>query len=366
MRSLTLCYTALLVSLSTAACREDAPPTPRQPPPPRTAPAACGGERKVNDADAVRFFPADAGTFCLDPNGSDQAYGEGSAKPLDGICNLFDGECEIYRRHGVDRVVEARYVDGGGSGATIDVYLSRFTNSERAYAMFTKRVVGDGDPAHPDTPRALSGGGASALGIGNAYLWRGRHLAEITLNDTAAASAADVRKRADAMLPPLVSAFGDKLPGATALPAAAVRLPEEGRLPLGIRYLYDDLLGVEGTGSGAYGYYREGERRWRVLALVKSDVAAAKDIMKTFARLDGAEPVEGMGGADEALTVTVRDGGAPTPWLLARVASTLVGIGDEPRVVRPGMSPEARAEVTLSQEAKRARLRALLAIDDDG
>jgi len=363
MTSRTHGYFAALALLSISACKEDAPPPRREPPPPPAKAATCTGEAKVNDPKAVVYFPTKAGRFCLDPNGSDKAYGADSSASIDEICNLFDGECEIYKRHGVDRVVEARYVDGGGSGATIDVYLSRYESTEKAYAMFTKRVVGDGDPAHPDTPKSIAGGGVSALGIGNAYLWRGKHLAEITFNDTSAASAAEVRRKADAILPGLVKAFGEKLPGEKTLPDAAARLPEAERLPLGLRYLTDEVLGVEGTGSGAFGYYREGEQRWRTVALVKSDPAAAKDVMKSFSGLEGAAEEKGLG--EDAVRVIVSYKGPEAEWLLARKGAAIIGIGDESRVLRDGMSPEEHRKKTLSQKDKRKRLAGLLQEPED-
>src|SRR5436189_796756 len=64
---------------------------------------------------------------------------EGAPLPLDQICDLFDGECEIYKGFHVRRVLEARYIDGAGSPATIDIHLSKFGTTESAYAMFTKR-----------------------------------------------------------------------------------------------------------------------------------------------------------------------------------------------------------------------------------
>ncbi|MEM9693590.1 MAG: DUF6599 family protein, partial [Myxococcota bacterium] len=160
------CASVLMLTCSAAiGCKEEAADGGRKPPPPPPAAAsagACAKPGKPADPKNVAMLPAKlpTGDFCLDPTGSDQAYGEGSGQPIDGICDLFDGECEIYKRHGVERVVEVRYVDGGGSGATIDVYLSRYSSREKAYAMFTKRVVGDGDPAHPDTPKPIKGGGA--------------------------------------------------------------------------------------------------------------------------------------------------------------------------------------------------------------
>ncbi len=358
MTSRTHGYLAAVALLAVTACKEDAPPPRREPPPPAPKAATCGGEAKVNDPKAVAYFPGKAGNFCLDPNGSDKAYGADAGTSIDEICNLFDGECEIYKRHDVDRVVEARYVDGSGSGATIDVYLSRYESTEKAYAMFTKRVVGDGDPAHPDTPRPIEGGGVSALGIGNAYLWRGKHLAEITFNDTSAASADDVKKKADAILPGLVKAFGAKLPGEAGLPTAAARLPKEQRLPLGLRFVTDELLGVKGTGAGAFGYYRDGEKRWRTVAIVKTDAATAKDVMKSFGGLEGAAKEKGIG--EEAVRVIVSYKGPEAEWLLARQGETIVGIGDESRVLRDGMSPDEHRKKTLSQEDKRERLGAML------
>jgi hypothetical protein len=67
---------------------------------------------------------------------------------MDEVCTTaFDGECEVYKRFGLDRVVVLRYVDGSGAPNSVEVNLSRFKTVDGAYAMFTKRVVADGDPA---------------------------------------------------------------------------------------------------------------------------------------------------------------------------------------------------------------------------
>ncbi len=352
----------LLVGLlcALAACDGTKPAPDRQPPPPPAKPAACSGAGKMSDPKTVTRFPPEAGVFCLDPAGSHRAYGEGSKRPLNGICNLFDGECEIYLSGGVTRVVEARYVDGEGSGATIDVYLSKYASTEEAYAMFTKRVVGDLDPAHEDMGKPTPGGGAAALGIGNAYLWRGTHLAELTYNDTAANTEEQIRTRADALLPGLVKTFGAKLPGKLELPLSAAKLPDAERLTLGIRYSNKKLLGIDGAGGGALGYYRDGEKRWRVLSVVKGDAEQASDLLKTFARMAGAAEEKGIGqGATRFMHTPM---GLPkTEWLIARKGSWLVGIGDEDRVLREGMTPDEHRTKTLELRAKRERLKKILA-----
>ena len=344
---------------SALGCEEQRPSERQPPPPPPPKVTSCDGPRRANNPANLKYFPDKTGAFCLDPTGSDKGYGEGADKPIDGICDLFDGECDIYLGFQVKRVVEARYVDGGGSGVTIDVKLSKFGSADLAYAMFTKRVVGDGDPAHPDTPKPIAGGGAAALGWGNAYLWRGPFLAEITYNDPGSASEEQIKAKADELLPPLVTVFGSKLEGDGSLPLAALALPEDKRLALGIRLLTDQLLGVKGTGPGALGYYRDGEVRWRVLSVLRNDPDQAKDVLGTLRKVPGATEEKGLG--DDALRLMVQPtGAAQTEWIIARTGKWILGVGDEDRVLRAGMSAEEHHSKTLDQDRKRKLLKALL------
>ncbi|EYF01709.1 DUF6599 family protein [Chondromyces apiculatus] len=358
MRASLLAIGAAACVLS-SGCKDDEPP--RAPPPPpivAKADACAGGGGKSSDPSSAAFFPRVTGRFCLDPNGVEKTFGEGASLPLDGICDMFDGECEIYKGFNVRRVVEARYVDGGGTTASIEVHLSKFAGTEGAYAMFTKRVVGDGDPADEATPRPLDAGGAAALGLGNAYLWRGLYLAEITYSDESAAEAV-LKVASDKALPPLVKEMGEKLPGEVTLPSAADRLPKENRLPLGIRYALKDILGVDGVGGGAFGYYRDGEKRYRVLALVREDADQAKDTLASFAKQPGATREKGIEGG--IVRVMHKEGeAAPTEWLLARANKMVIGVGDESRVLRAGMTAEEHAKVSLTREEKLKRLKTTL------
>ncbi len=60
--------------------------------------------------------------------------------------------------------------------------------------------------------------------------------------------------------------MGAKLPGEPSLPPAAAALPKDNMIPLGIRYETKDVLGVDGAGPGAFGYYKEVDKRYRVVA----------------------------------------------------------------------------------------------------
>jgi hypothetical protein len=332
------------------------------PPSATTKPAGTACSRKaIDDATTAKYFPGEIGGFCLDPADGGKAMGEGAKAPLEAMCDLFDGECAVYEAHGVKRVVALRYVSSGGSQATIDVVLSKFGSPSEAYAMFTKRTVGDGDPADEAAPKPIEGGGAAALGVGNAYLWRGEHLAEITYADTAA-SPADMEKAGSATLPPLVKAIGDALPGDTAqLPDVAL-LPKPDRIPIGVRFVADEAIrGVklEGKGAGAVGYYRAGDKRWRVIAAARADEAAAKELMAAISKAPGAEAVTGLG--DEAVRVEVKDGATAVEWLAARKGARVFAVGDEPRALRSGASAEERAKISLGQDEKKAKLEPLLA-----
>jgi len=352
----------LLAGLVVAAglvmgCDEE--PPPRQPPPPPPKPTTCDAKLQPGDPSNVALMPPKTGAFCLDPTGSDRGYGEGTKNKLeDGCWSMFNGGCDVYLRHGVTRLVKVRYVDGSGSGATIDVDLSKYGSSATAYAMYTMRVVGDGDPSHPDTPKPIEGGGAAALGVGAATLWRGHYLAEITYSDPKG-SADQIKQRGAELLPPLVKQLGAKLAGKAELPPAASVLPADNRLPQGIRFVTDKLLGMEGTGAGAFGYYRDGDKRWRVLSIVKDDEAQAKDVLKTIGKAKGAAQEKGIGDGATRIMVQ-RSGGAQTEWIVARKGARLLGVGDEERVLQDGMSAAEHRGKTLSQDEKRELLKAML------
>jgi len=116
---------------------------------------------------------------------------------------------------------------------------------------------------------------------------------------------------------------------------------------------------MEGTGAGAFGYYRDGDKRWRVLSIVKDDEAQAKDVLKTIGKVKGAAQEKGIGDGATRIMVQ-RSGGAQTEWIVARKGARLLGVGDEERVLQDGMSAAEHRGKTLSQDEKRELLKAML------
>lgn len=345
-----------------SGCTKDE--TKSTPPPPPPPPAAsvhadlcADGGAQDSDAISAAFVPRTAGGFCIDPQTEVKTYGDKGKLTMDEVCTTaFDGECEVYKRFGLDRVVVLRYVDGSGAPNSVEVNLSRFTTPDGAYAMFTKRVVADGDPARA-TVKPLAAGGAGATSSSNAYVWRGQYLAELTFvtEDTKmtpqAMAAANERSTGA-----IAREIGAKLPGGTDLLPAAAALPAPSRIPMGVAYYPKDALGLTAIGPIAVGYYQDGEKRWRDVAMTRTSADDAKEAFRAFKLRPGALPVKGLG--DEAVQVVLQEAPdrAKAEYIVARKGTNVFGVGDEELVLDPSMPTGKQAPLKLTHDEKVAKL----------
>jgi hypothetical protein len=352
-----------LAALS-SGCKDDKPKADTPPPPPTTpaasAGACAGGGGEIADPVSASFFPRTVAGYCVDPQGEVKTYGDKGKLSMDEVCTTaFDGECEVYKNFGLKRVVSLHYVDGSGKGGSVEVNLSRFADQAGAYGMYTLRVVA-ADPAEDSTPKPLEAGGAAAIGTGRAYVWRGEHLAELQYNNEQE-SPEELAKSSDAILKALAKEMGQKLPGEASKPPAAAALPEEERIPNGIVYQLKDVLGFSGVGPAAMGFYKSGDRRWRVLSIVKDDVDQAKDAFKTMKKKPGTLPVANVG--DEAAHVVVAaGGGAPKiEMLVARKGKSIWGVLDEEYALREAAGDEGEKSARLTKDEAVTKVKALLA-----
>jgi hypothetical protein len=352
----------LLTSAVVSACNKDSSSAPQgsAPPPMESAskPGACvGGGGQVTDPASAPIFPRQAAGYCLDPHGETRVFGEGGKLSMDAICTeAFNGECEVYKGFGLKRVVQLRYIDGAGSPGSVEIYLSQFGSPDGAYGMFTKRVIADSDPVE-SAPRKLEVGGQAALGTGRAYIWKGPYLVEVQYANEQE-TPAQMKASSERLLVPIGTEIGQKLPGPSTLPPSAAKLPTDKLVPLGILYSPKDALGIDGAGVGAAGFYKDGDKRYRVLSLVRDDVDQAKDVLKTFGKVKGASEEKGL--AEHAYHLFITKEGAKVEWVIARAGKVVMGIGDEEYAVKQGMSPADRDKLCLTREDKVARLRALL------
>jgi hypothetical protein len=305
------------------------------------------------------YFPRVAGGYCVDPNGDTRAYGEDAKNTLDDVCTQqLDGECEVYKSYGLRRVVTLRYVDGEGSPGAVAITLSRFTSKEGAFGFFTKRVVADGDPQDL-TLTELDAGAAGALGSGIAYVWRGEYLAELSYTNEAQ-SPDQMRQSGKSLLPGLARAIGEKLPGDTKLPDAVQLLPAPHRIRMGVSYVVGDALGISGLGGAAFGFYRDGDKRYRVFAMVRADEDAAKDVLETLKKVDRATTLKDVVFPALAFD-SQRDDAAPrTGWLVGRRGKQIYGVGDEELVLGPGHTKEQEEHAKLTKDEKLGVLKTLV------
>lgn len=361
---LLLCLTACSACGKEEKRGGDTPP----PPPPSASAAKAGvcasGGGELTDAVSAPYFTKSISNYCVDPQGEVKTYGEKGKLSMDEVCTTaFDGECEVYKRFGLKRVVSLRYVDGKGGGGTVEVNLSQFADVGGAYGMFTLRVVA-GDPAEPSTPKPLEAGAAGAIGTGRAYVWRGQHLAELQyVNEQE--SPEQLAKSSDAILRAVGKELGGKLPGATTLPVAAQALPADSRIANGVVYQPKDVLSWTGVGPGAMGFYKDGDRRWRTVIIVKDDADQAKDAFKTIKSKPGTLPVPAMGDEAAHVVVAGQGGAAPIEMLVARKGERIYGVGDEEYAVRAAGAGGA-AKARLTKDEAIAKLKPLLSASAAG
>jgi hypothetical protein len=321
-----------------------------------------GGGGQDTDTISAPMIPRAVGTYCLDPQGEPRTYGVQGKLSMDEVCTTaFDGECEVYKRFGLDRVVVLRYVDGSGAPNSVEVNLSRFATSDGAYAMFTKRVVADGDPVAA-TVKPAAFGAVGATSSSNAYVWRGAYLVELTfVTEDTKMTPEQMAAQNDTATGAIARQIGDKLPGATDLPPAAAALPATGRLALGIAYHPKETLGVSGVGPAAVGYYKDGDKRWRDVAVVRADVEGAKEVFRAFKLKPGGLPLKNLG--DEAVHIVVQEAPdrAKAEYVVARKGSLVAAVGDEELVLDPGTPSDKLAPLKLTHDEKLTKLAAWLA-----
>lgn len=332
-----------------------------------TKPGACkdgGGE--VKDPVSAAFFPRIAGAYCVNPDGETRAFGEKAPKTMEGMFALYDGGGAVYVTYGVKRMVTVDYVDGAGGPGIVSVVLSQFPSVESAYGLYANKLTSDGDPARPDMSRKTDIGQPAALGTGSLVATKGAYLLELAYVNTGESGDADkLRASADKILPSIARDIVSKLPGTYAPPSAVSKLPTEQQLPFGVTLTLQDALGAPGTGVAAVGYYQDGDKRYRVLSIVKADAEQAKDVLKSFARLKGATEEKNLaeGGVRLMAQDIKREGKEAVPfgpkgeWIVARQGAVLLAVGDEPFVLGPDASVE---KVTLNKEDKLKKLRAIL------
>lgn len=369
MQTRQLAFVGLSLVLSITGCKKDeAPQGPGgdvPPPPPSAAIAKAGGcanAAPIDDPVSTGFFPKSVGTFCVDSApGAVKTYGVKAKLSMDAVCTTaFDGECEIYKSFGLSRVVTLRYVDGATQGGgVVELVLSQFENDGGGYGMFTKRVIADADPTAPEAPKAVTAVGAAAMGGGRAYAWRGNYLVEATYMNEQETPAKMV-KSSESILPQLAKAITDRLTGNSEKPAPVRALPEANLVPLGVSFAPKDAMGIKGLAPAAIGFYKDGEKRYRVLTAALADEAAAKEVMKAVKAKPGALPVAGLG--DEAIQY-VTAGGKESPkaeWVFARKGAQVIAYGDEELVLVAGQPLDKQATLRLSKDEKVAKAKTLL------
>lgn len=319
--------------------------------------ARCSEHLERDAERALGPLPRSLGAFCLDAYSRVRAFGSDAPQPLERACEQVLGlGCGDGHAQGLEHVAAFRYTDASGGSAALDVVAARFGTADAAYAHFTDRLLGEGDPAELraqpiDAPGLAVRAGQLASG------WLGRYVVSLSYVDTAAPST-ELEREAAASLPGLARRLLLTLPQASSPPLAVQRLPTEHRLPLGTRFVLGDVLGVAGAGAGAIGYFQDGDKRWRVLSVVRADDDSARDVFSTLARSPSARLLIAPPGS-----IAFTERRLPTEpnvtWVVGQRHEVIYGVGDEPTALPELMSAEREALVKLSAADKLALLEKL-------
>lgn len=357
------------LALSLAGCpkeekREGAPPPgPKNGAPPPAAsgatsgasaaagpgPCASGGGEVKDDATKA-FFPKAIAGWCLDPQWETKSYGDKAKFTKDKLCTTaMDGGCEAYLKGGLVRLVMLSYIDGSGKGGSVEVKLTQFDTVENAFERYTRTLIDEQDPANPNVAKPLDEKQAKwgALGTGAGYGVKGNYFVEFSYsNETETPE--QLKANSAKLLPELTASILSKLPGEDAAPGPVLALPTDKRLPMGILFKGSDPwfkaqqegataskeeatspVMIKGTGPLALGFYKDGDKRWRILSAVRKTEELAKDAFKAFKSRPGATTLKGP-SFDEGVMITFGGANAPKQeFYVARKGAAVFGVGDD-------------------------------------
>lgn len=289
---------------------------------------------------SVVGLPATVGRFCVDPNADVRRYGALGSSPLGGVCvELFNGECELYKSYGLEAVKTLRYIENGGSPATVNAVVSSFRRSAGAYGFFTRRILGDGLPSQI-TVKPLPVEGRAVSGVGTAVVWRGKDVVELTYVSEEE-TPEEIEAHSPQILHPMAVAVADELVGQTE-PERAVRFLEAlGVDSLGVSVLVEGMMGVSGTGPGAVGYFSGQPMPHRIAIAERRDKAGANDLLGLLRRSGSGQKLKGRDIIELRHT---REGASPETWYLRRNDETVLAVGplDEPGAAAETSTPSDR------------------------
>lgn len=345
-----------LAPSATAGC--EAPEKSTQPtlvsPVPTSPTSGCDSTALASPNQQVsRLFPISLGRFCADPNRPLILLDEPDAESFRDRCGQLLGErCPRLLDEGAFRVAVVRYVDKQHGNDTVSATLIGFGSNDGAYTTFSDLLHGALHPA--DTSGTdLNIAGQSILRAPEALLVHGATVLEAEY-DSSRLTREQVADGAPELLKELLQTVSERLGGEFEAPLSVRLLPDAERIPFGTRYERRDVLGVEGAGGGAIGYYRRNEQRYLVYVNEALDEGAARDIERTFRKQSGYRRLEKM--TFSAFELDLMLGGGKSTWLIARLDSRVVGVGDDLYGVTQA-SKEARERQSLSRLDKFRLLR---------
>ncbi len=279
--------------------------------------------------------------WCLDGTSGVKVASSEHPEDLERRCReVYISDCQHVLALGLRKLTIGRFVRDQLRPAIVDAVVSRFSSPEGAWAFVTERYLSDLSLDDAEDARryaTLDGPHLGLLGERQLVAIHGFDVLSLRLSDRFRA-VSEQRRAAAHELPAILAAWLSGRPDDQPLPRSLSLLPERDRRTLGRRFAYADALGVLGAGHGATGYYRAGEKNYRIFVASYPDEAAAKDAALLLRRRPGVHNLEDV--SFDAFEFT-QPGDAESPstlWLMGVYGGRVAGVGSAPPPPTTGLS----------------------------
>lgn len=296
--------------------------------------------------------PGRVGNYCLQQNVDSRRVlsSTSSSAAFERQClTIIGGECRGLARLGLQSLSTLLYrstVDG----SSLDLIVMHFSSVAGSFAWFS-----GSDETFRRLPSNNSGPKGSSFTQINWGDWQSARRGKLVVrllytNETIGSVGAS--PRAKSALEQFSGEFLSSLAEARELPEAVVRLPVSHQVPGSASLQLGNALGVESIGDTAFASYYDGEKHWRMLAVVHPNADAARDVTDSMRKRRAAKPLRWA--AHEAFRYTEQqpDGRSDVQWVIGRAANVIYGVADDLAQLpgRQFVGQGARVPLTTSQK----------------
>ncbi|MDP3278292.1 MAG: hypothetical protein Q8Q09_24100 [Deltaproteobacteria bacterium] len=323
MKHTTILWLLGALLASSPACKRTQAPTPPPTPPPAVTPSAVAdsgptGPALAPGADAAEFRDA-ARVLPRVAVGSFRQTGPVLRSTAANLFQFIDGDAVSYQAYGVRQYAKTDYRKPNTS-LVVTVSAYEFADALGAWGRYSQNLSTGRDPASLE-PQAVRFGAAGFQGRTQLVFVKETFLIQVDISDESEESDENALfAAAREVLPAFAGSSASLAPGHDTPPATPL-IPAS-LVWGGATYVSQAVLGVDSTGAGWVGWYRDAQSR-RYRAAVFERQSAAEAVALCAALRGRAAQTVVAPSADEAFAVTLATAGET---VVLRRGTTVVAV----------------------------------------